>query len=134
MVSSETRTEIEEQLGQVPSWIEVIPEPAGDHSWGLVRDLLFGETDLAPREKALVGVGVAAAIKCPYCTHFHKEEARMAEVTEDELAEAVTLAGNTTYFSTVLHGSETDIEEFVDETGEIVDYLREQETAAAGAD
>lgn len=131
MVSTQAESEMEEQLGQVPSWIEVISEPASDHSWGLIRDLLFGETELSPREKAFIGVGVAAAMKCPYCTHFHKEEARMADVSEDELAEAVTLAGNTQYFSTLLHGSEIDLDEFVEETGEIVDYIAEQEAAAA---
>ncbi|AGB39154.1 carboxymuconolactone decarboxylase family protein [Natronococcus occultus] len=131
MVSSDTETEIEDELGRVPSWIDAIAEPASDHSWRLVRDLLFGETELTPREKGLVGVGAAAAINCPYCTHFHKEEARMAEATEDELTEAVTLASNTRYFSTVLHGSETDLEAFVEETDEIVAYFEEQEAAAA---
>lgn len=134
MVSSQARNEIEQSLGQVPSWIENISEPASDHSWGLFRDLSFGETELTPREKALIGVGVAASINCPYCAHFHKEEARMADVTEDEVEEAVTLASSTRYSSTVLHGSEVDLDDFVAETSEIVEYLKEQEAAPAGAD
>jgi AhpD family alkylhydroperoxidase len=96
-----------------------------------VRDLQFGETALAPRKKALIGLGVTSAIGCPYCTHFHTEEARLAEVTEDELAEATAIAGTTQYFSTVLHGAETDIDEFVDETAEIVDHIEQQEAATA---
>ena len=134
MVSTQTRQEIEQTLGQVPSWMNQLAEPASDHSWGIFRDLTLGETDLTPREKALVGVGVAAAIGCPYCTHFHKEEARLAEVSDDQLEETVTLSGTTRYFSTVLHGNEIDLDEFVDETSEIVDSLKEQEAAAAGAD
>lgn len=133
MVSTETREEIEEYLGQVPTWIESLAESASDQSWELVRDLEFGETDLSAREKALIGVGVAAAIKCPYCVHFHKEDARMEDVTEDELAEAVNLASTTQYFSTILHGAEVDVDEFVDETTEIVEHVEEQR-AAAGAD
>ncbi|WP_227354727.1 carboxymuconolactone decarboxylase family protein [Haladaptatus salinisoli] len=133
MVSTETREEIEEYLGQVPTWVENLAEPASDQSWELVRDLEFGETDLSAREKALIGVGVAAAIKCPYCIHFHKEDARMEDVTEDELAEAVNLASTTQYFSTILHGAEVDVDEFVDETTEIVEHVEEQR-AAAGAD
>ncbi|WP_440005314.1 carboxymuconolactone decarboxylase family protein [Halomicrococcus sp. SG-WS-1] len=133
MVSTETRNEAEEYLGQVPSWIENLAEPAGDHSWKLMRDLELEETDLSAREKALVGVGVAAAIKCPYCVYFHKEDARMEDVTEDELAEAVNLASATQYFSTILHGTEVDVDEFVDETNEIVEHVKEQR-AAAGAD
>jgi AhpD family alkylhydroperoxidase len=134
MVSNHARNEIEDHLGHVPSWIDSLAEPASDHSWGLVRDLEFGETELTAREKALIGVGVAAAIKCPYCTDFHKAEARMEDVTDEELAETVNLASNTQYFSTVLHGSEVDIEEFTAETAEIVEYIENQRAAPAGAD
>ncbi|SDJ91122.1 carboxymuconolactone decarboxylase family protein [Natronorubrum texcoconense] len=134
MVSTQTQQEIEQTLGQVPSWMNQLAEPASDHSWGIFRDLTLGETELTPREKALIGVGVAAAVGCPYCSHFHREEARLAEVSDDELEETVTIAGTTRYFSTVLHGSEIDLDDFVDETDEIVDYLKEQEAAAAGAD
>ncbi|WP_266078965.1 carboxymuconolactone decarboxylase family protein [Haladaptatus caseinilyticus] len=133
MVSTEIRNEIEEDCGLVPSWITNLSEPASDHSWKLVRDLEFGETELSAREKALIGVGVAAAINCPYCTHFHKEDARMEDVTEVELEEAINLASTTQYFSTVLHGNEVDLDEFVDETTEIVEYIQRQQ-AAAGAD
>lgn len=134
MVSTQTRNEIEESLGQVPGWMESLAGPASDHSWGIFRDLSFGETELSPREKALIGVGVAATTKCPYCVHFHTAEARMADVTDDELEEAVTLAGSTQYFSTILHGNEIDLDEFVAETSEIVAHLEEQAAAQAGAD
>ncbi|ELY89215.1 alkylhydroperoxidase [Natrialba hulunbeirensis JCM 10989] len=134
MTTPDTQEEIEQTLGQVPSWMEHIAAPAGDHSWGLFRDLTLGETELSPREKGLIGVGVAAAISCPYCTHFHREEARLADVTESELEETVSLASLTRYFSTTLHGNEIDMDEFVAETADIVDHLKEQEAAAAGAD
>ncbi|WP_345784782.1 carboxymuconolactone decarboxylase family protein [Natronococcus wangiae] len=122
---------MEESLGRVPSWMELLAEPASEHSWGIFRDLNLGETHLSPREKALIGVGTAAAIQCPYCTYFHKEEARLAEVTEEELEETVNLAGVTKYFSTVLHGNGADHDDFVDETDEIIEYIKEQEAAAA---
>ncbi|WP_458210191.1 carboxymuconolactone decarboxylase family protein [Haladaptatus sp. NG-SE-30] len=129
MVSTETRNEVEEYLGLVPTWIENLAEPASDQSWELVRDLEFGETELSAREKALIGVGVAAAIQCPYCIHFHKEDARMEGATEDELTEAVNLASTTQYFSTILHGTEVDIDDFVDETTEMVEHIEEQQAA-----
>lgn len=132
MVSEATRQEIEGALGQFPSWMDALAEPAGEHSWGIFRDLNFGEeTELSAREKALVGVGVAAAINCPYCTYFHKEEARLDDVTDDELKEAVNLAGVTKYFSTILHGNEVDVDDFAAETDEIVAHIREQAAAAA---
>ncbi|RQG93164.1 carboxymuconolactone decarboxylase family protein [Natrarchaeobius halalkaliphilus] len=134
MATEQTHQEIEEYLGQVPSWMETIAEPAGDHSWGLFRDLVLGETELSSREKGLVGLGVAAAIGCPYCTYFHKEEARLADVSDEELEETINVASNTRYFSTILHGNEVDQDDFVAETDEIVNYIQEQQEAAPADD
>lgn len=125
---------MEESLGQVPSWIEALPEEAADHGWMIVRDLLLGETDLTAREKALVCLGAAASIQCPYCVNFHREEAKLEDVTEDELSEAVAVAGNVRLFSTILHGAETDYDAFVDETAEIADHVRDQRAAAPSDD
>lgn len=131
MASEQTHQEMEEYLGQVPDWMGIIAEPASDHSWGIFRDLELEETELTDREKALVGVSAAAAMQCQYCTYFHKEEARLAGVTEDELEETVNLAGVTRYFSTMLHGNEVDHDDFVAETDEIFEYIQEQEPAPA---
>jgi len=134
MVSQQTQTEIEEYLGQVPSWLDALSDPAADHSWGIVRDLELEETALPNREKALVAVGAAAAMGCPYCIHFHREEAKLEGVTGEGLAEAMNVAATVGYFSTVLHGAEVDLDDFTEETTEIVEYIEEQEAAPAGAD
>ncbi|WP_408957508.1 carboxymuconolactone decarboxylase family protein [Natrinema sp. 74] len=134
MVSSETETEIEAYLGQVPSWLAAMPEPAADHSWGIVRDLELEETELTQREKALAALSAAAAIQCPYCTHFHRAEAELEDVTAAEMEEAVAIAGNVRLFSSVLHGAEVDHEAFVSETGEIVEHVKEQQAAAGSSD
>lgn len=131
MASEQIVQEIEETLGQVLSFMQILAEPASDHSWGIFRDLLLGETELSPREKALVGVSAAAAMQCPYCAYFHKEEARFADVSEAGIEEAVNLAGTTRHFSTLLHGNKYDHDDFVAETDEIFEYLREQQETAA---
>lgn len=131
ITTQQTATEIEETLGQVPGWMQTFAEPASDHSWGIFRDLLLGDTELSPREKALVGVSAAASMNCEYCTYFHKEEARFAGVSEAELAEVVNITGVTEYFSTILHGNEYEQDEFVAETDEIFEHLREQGMAPA---
>lgn len=131
MVSNETRQEIERSLGQVPSFVDALAEPASGHGWGLFRDLNLGEdTELSGREKALIGVGVAAAINCPYCTYFHTEEARLNGVGEEEVKEAVSLGGDTRFFSSILHGSGTDLAEFKTETDEIVTYIEDNQVMA----
>lgn len=134
MLSNQTQDEIEEYLGQVPSWIGLLAEPAAVHSWNLARDLQFNETELPNREKALIALAAAAAMGCPYCVHFHREEAKLEGVTEEGLAEAVNVAADIRYFSTVLHGAEVDIDDFVEETSEIVEYIKEQQEATTAAD
>lgn len=133
MVSNKTRTEIESMLGQVPSWIEGLSEPAADHSWGIVRDLELGETTLPPRDKALISLGAAAAMQCPYCTHFHTEQAKVEGASDEEITEAVNLASTLRYFSTVLHGAQADYDEFVTETAGIVEHVKKQRGAAGEA-
>lgn len=133
MVSESTQDEIEQYLGQVPSWMTALAEPAADHSWGVVRDLEFGDTDLSQREKELVALGAATAMSCHYCIHFHTAGAKLEDVSEDELTEATNVAANVRYFSTILHGAEVDYETFVDETDEIVNHI-ETQRAAAGDD
>ncbi|GAB3671753.1 hypothetical protein GCM10028856_23650 [Halopiger thermotolerans] len=128
------KAEMEEYLGRVPSWIEALPEPAADHCWKTVRDLQLGETELAQREKALVGLGAAAAIQCPYCVHFHTEEAKLEDATDEELAEAIAVASDVRFFSSVLHGAEVDHETFVSETADIVEHVEDQRMQAAGDD
>ncbi|MFB6107953.1 MAG: carboxymuconolactone decarboxylase family protein [Haloplanus sp.] len=133
MVSTQTRNEIEEYLGMVPSWIDALAEPAADHSWAIMRDLELNETSLSNREKALIGFGAATAMNCPYCVHFHREEAKLNEVSDEDLSEARNVAASTRYFSSILHGAEIDMEEFKAETREIVKHIESQQ-AAAGAD
>jgi AhpD family alkylhydroperoxidase len=129
MVSDATRNELEQALGQVPSFIDALADPAVDHSWGIMRDFQLDETALSRREKALVGLGAAAAIQCPYCIHFHREESRLEDVTDEELTEALNTASTVRYFSTVLHGAEIELDDFVDETTEIVDHVEAQRAA-----
>ena len=126
MVSQSTQDEIESYLGQVPSWIAGLSEPAADHSWALVRDLQFEDTELSAREKTLVGLSAASAIQCPYCIHFQGTKAELERVTEAEAAETVNLAASIRYFSTVFHGTEVDHDEFVAETAEIAEHVEEQ--------
>ncbi len=68
---------------------------------------------------------------CPYCIHFHREEAKLEGVTEDGVAEAVNVAADIRYFSTILHGAEVDLDDFVKETTEIVEYIKAQQAASA---
>ncbi|WP_276261534.1 carboxymuconolactone decarboxylase family protein [Haloglomus litoreum] len=130
MVSQDTRKELEESLGRVPSFVEALAPAAADHSWGIMRDLELGETELSHREKALVAIGAASAMQCQYCIHFHREEARLHGVSDDEVGEAANVAATVRYFSSVLHGAEMDLDEFEAETAAIMDHVRTHQQPA----
>lgn len=130
MVTQNTKAEIEEYLGQVPSFIEALPEASADHAWAQMRDLELAETELPSREKALIALGAAAAIQCPYCIHFHRKETEMEGVSEDGLQEAIAVASTVRYFSTVLHGAEVGMEDFTSETAAIMAHVEKQQAAA----
>lgn len=130
MVSTQTANELDEYLGRVPSFIEALADPAADHSWAIMRDFQLGETELSNREKALIGLGAAGAIQCPYCVHFHRAESELEGVDEAELKEALNVASTVRYFSTALHGAEVDMDEFVEETAAIIEHVEQQQAAA----
>ncbi len=47
---------------------------------------------LTQKEKELISVGVAHAIKCSFCIEDHTRKARVAGATEEEIAEAILVA------------------------------------------
>ena len=47
---------------------------------------------LSSKDKSLIAVACAVAIKCEYCVKAHKENALMAGATMDEIKEAATVA------------------------------------------
>jgi hypothetical protein len=65
MARQDILNEIQQTLGEVPGWLNAIPDPQLEHQWGLIRWLL-SDTQLSGRDKALVAFGAAAAVHCPY--------------------------------------------------------------------
>ena len=131
MVSKETRTEIEEYIGLVPAEMEAIADSVSDHMWAFVRDLHYSETTLSAREKALVGLGAAAAIKEPFCIRYFQSDAAIQELTDEEIKETVTVASSVQFFSTILQGSEVDFAGFCDEVDQIAAHSREHDPSMA---
>ena len=48
---------------------------------------------LSARDKSLIALACAVAIKCEHCVKAHKENALMAGATMDEIKEAAAVAG-----------------------------------------
>src|SRR3954453_22197731 len=81
-------SEIKEMFGFVPEFFTALPAAARGDQWAVMRDFGLGETALPHKTRELIGLAVAAHVKCRYCIYFHTESARAFGATDDELREA----------------------------------------------
>jgi AhpD family alkylhydroperoxidase len=127
MTKKETYKEITEALGQVPQWMEQLPEGSLQGFWGMARDFWLKETKIPNKYKELIGIAVSGATRCKYCVLFHTEAARLFGATDDEIAEANAMSGLTMYASTFINGQQIDHEKFRQETRDIIAYVRKRQ-------
>jgi len=127
MDRTEVYQEVERFFGIVPEWVKSLPETAIGELWELIKKVEISDsTAIPPKYKELIGLAVAATLRCRYCIYFHTEAARANGATEDETKEAVLMGSLTNLFSTYLNGSQYDIEQFKRETDEMVEHAREK--------
>jgi AhpD family alkylhydroperoxidase len=123
----EVLREVQETFGLVPEWLKGMPETALGSFWGLMRDFYLAETTIPNKYKELIGIAVSGATRCKYCQLFHTEGARLHGATDDEIAEAATMAGVTMMGSTYLNALAVDYEQFARETRDIVTFVKAQQ-------
>mgnify|MGYP000920845206 FL=1 len=71
-------------------------EAAGDgvsSAFASLRNEIMKEGALSSKEKAIVGLACAVAIRCETCVEFHKKVAKMAGATREEMLEAAAIGG-----------------------------------------
>ncbi|WP_347312441.1 carboxymuconolactone decarboxylase family protein [Defluviimonas sp. SAOS-178_SWC] len=114
----DARADIEKTLGGVPSFVSQIADSALPGLWQQTKALEFSsDTALDPKTKALISLGVAAQIPCNYCIWMDTNSARQAGATDQEIAEAVAVAGMTRNWSTIFNGVQVDFDQFKAELG-----------------
>jgi AhpD family alkylhydroperoxidase len=123
---SEIRAEIKTMFGNVPSWVEEVPDSALEGFWTTMRDFQLAETVIPNKYKELIGLGVSGATRCRYCALFHTEAAKLFGATDQEIAEAAMMAGFTMSASTFMNAMQTDYDTFRRETLEAIQYVRTQ--------
>ncbi len=57
-----------------------------------LHDKIFAENHLDEKTKRLIALGSAVAMDCNECVAHHKDFARKAGFTDDEINEAITVA------------------------------------------
>lgn len=123
MSRSETEQDIIQTLGQVPDFFKEMPDDTLSREWEEWKSFQMEDSALTAREKHLIGLGVAAATHCPYCTYFHRAAASMMGASDAQLEEASRFASDTAKYSTYLHGLQVPIEEFKKQADEMGEYL-----------
>ena len=122
----DTIRDIEKTLGIVPGFMKALPKDVLIQEWPLFKTYNFTETQIPAKYRELMGLAVAANIKCPYCQLFHKGAAQMNGATEKEFAETVFLASYTARWSSIIHAQDYDYQKFKEEFQQIGEYLQKK--------
>jgi AhpD family alkylhydroperoxidase len=133
MSRSDVERDIVATLGQVPDFFAPMPDDTLEREWAEWKHFQLEDTALTAREKHLIGLGVASAIHCPYCTYFHRAAATMMGATAEQAEEASRFAADTAKYSTYLHGLNIDLDAFKRQADEIGEYLTQQAEKAQKA-
>ena len=119
----ETLKDIKKTFGFVPGFMKGLPQDVLMHDWPLRKKYTLGESKVPAKYRELLGLAVAANIKCPYCQLFHKSVAQMYGATPEEFAEIAFLASYTSRWSSMIHAQHYDYDTFAKETQQIGEYL-----------
>jgi AhpD family alkylhydroperoxidase len=119
----DTLKDIQKSFGIVPGFMKGLPQDVLIHDWPLMKKYTLGESNIPAKYRELMGLAVAANIKCPYCQLFHMSVAKMVGATAEELAEIAFLASYTSRWSSMIHAQHYSYETFAKETEQIGQYL-----------
>lgn len=124
MRRDEVYQEIEQMMGLVPSFFKALPDSSLEEEWRLFKKVQVEETAIPNKYRELIGVGIAAIMRCKYCSYFHTEMAKLYGATADEIEDAVHFAKSSAGWSTYLNGLQTDYELFKAELDEVCEHIR----------
>jgi len=114
-----TRDDITKAFGFLPGFFKTMSDVAVVGTWQEMKGLQMNpKTALSGKSKELIGLAVSSQIPCRYCIYAHTLFAELNGASEQEIAEAVALAGLERHWSAYLYGSQ------VDETRFRADVLR----------
>lgn len=123
MTRQEIYRDMEATLGLAPSFFKAVPDSTLEQDWTAFKNIQLAEGVVPNKYKELVGLGIAAATKCHYCTLFHTSVAKMLGATDEEIHEVLRYAGNSALWSLWLNGNQVDYDEFKDELRRIGEFL-----------
>ena len=87
------------KFGEISQWQKELGDKFFDY-YGSV----FKEGALTAREKSLIALAVAHAIQCPYCIDAYTSDTLSKGVDEEQMMEAVHVAGAIRGGASLVHG------------------------------
>ena len=68
----ETVSDMEKEFGIMPGFFKGVPQDVLVQMWPVMKRYMLGESKIPPKYREMIGLAVAATLKCPYCEIFHK--------------------------------------------------------------
>jgi AhpD family alkylhydroperoxidase len=124
--SKKAEAEMEAAFGTVPVMMKVYPDHLRASAWKWFAATMSPESAIPAKYSELISLAVASQIPCTYCVYAHTTMAKMLGATDAEIQGAVASAANTRHWSTVLNGSDVDLDEFKKEWDGILAHLKKQ--------
>jgi len=121
--------EIEQMFGFIPSFFKMIPDSSLEPEWNLMKRIQFEEGPIPNKYRELMGIAIAAVMKCRYGSFFHTERARMNGATDAEIEDAVHFATSSFSWSATLHGLQIDYDQFKEEMKKVGEYVQSRQAA-----
>jgi AhpD family alkylhydroperoxidase len=115
--------EMRETLGEVLGAFDRIPDEFLGPEWELMKRVQLGETLIPNKYKELIGLAIAAALRCRYGVLLHTEAARLHGASDAEVAEALHYAKLESGWSVHLAGLQVDYGDFAREVERTMAFL-----------
>jgi AhpD family alkylhydroperoxidase len=125
MGRQEVYQDVEQMMGLVPAFIKALPDSSIVQEWELFKKVQIEETAIPNKYRELIGVGVAAVMRCKYCSYYHSEIAKLWGATDAEIEDAVHFAKASAGWSTYINGLQMDYDEFKHEIDKSCEHIRQ---------
>lgn len=129
----ETRTDMEKAFGSVPGFFSGVPQDMLVQMWPVMKTYTFGQTKIPVKYREMISLAVAVTLKCQSCETFHTEAAKMNGATDEELSEIGAIVGQVTFWSSVLHTMNYDMNAFMKEFQAMGEHFAKMQHSATHA-
>jgi AhpD family alkylhydroperoxidase len=100
-----------QETSHVPWYFQTLPQSL-QSVVGVYHKFADAKTALDPKEKYLIALAVSAQIPCDYCVYANTQFAKHAGATEEQIHDAIAVAGFTRLLSAVVQGNQPDLQKF----------------------